>query len=55
MLASSYVTLTFSSVFLTVSSTVVALAGVLIKPAVNVEIKGGLHTSETLPLLLCSD
>ena len=50
VMSSFCVTPIFSSIFLMVSSTVVVLAGALIKPAVDVQIKGGLDTSEMLPL-----
>lgn len=50
VMSSFCVTPIFSSIFLMVSSTVVVLAGALIKPTVDVQIKGGLDTSEMLPL-----
>lgn len=50
VMSSFCVTPIFSSIFLMVSSTVVVLAGALIKPAVDVQIKGGRDTSEMLSL-----
>ena len=38
-----------------VSSTVVVLVGGVMKPAVDVQVKGGFNVSETLPFLLCRD